>query len=321
MTCYYGDSISILLGIGNGSFQNTSLKFASNGIHPFRLVSSDFNRDGYVDLALTNEGSNTTAVLIAWSNGSLGFATTTFSSAGNLPSSLTAIDVNNDTHTDLAVTNTGSNNFAIFLGTGNGTFRIPGQVYSTSDGPSSITHGDFNNDMRVDLAVVNRQSNLLQIFLGLGNGSFSRNSINYSTQSFPYMIRAADLNGDGNLDLVVANMNSHSVGIYLGTGLGTFTRPSPAEYPTGGTGTLPISIVDLDRDSRMDLIVGNQASNDIIVYFGNGNGTFGQNLTYSLPAQKLQGVVTADFNEDGDDDVAAIFETDNTLAVLLARCT
>ena len=85
----------------------------------------------------------------------------TLSSAGNLPSSLTAIDVNNDTLTDLVLTNTSSNNLVIFLGISNGTFRIPGQVYDTNDGPSSITHGDVKNDMSMDLAVVNRQSNPL----------------------------------------------------------------------------------------------------------------------------------------------------------------
>jgi hypothetical protein len=321
MTCYSGNSVSILLGIGNGSFQNISLNFASNGTNPFRLVSSDFNQDGYLDLAMSNEGSGTIAVLIAWSNGSLGFHTTTFSSAGTLPSSMTAIDVNNDARIDLVVTNTDSDNFVIFLGTGNGTFLTPGQAYGTSVGPSSITHGDFNNDTKIDLAVVSRQTNLLQIFIGLGNGSFSGNSMNYSTLTFPYMVQAGDLNGDGNLDLVVANMNSNSIGIYLGTGLGTFTRPSTATYPTGGSGPIPISIVDLNRDSHMDLVVGHQVSNNIIVYFGNGNGTFGQNLTYSLSANKLQGLVTADFNEDGDDDVAVVFENNNTVAVLLARCT
>ena len=319
VTCYDVNIVSILLGIGNGFFQSTPLNFSSNGTHPFWLICDDFNRDGYLDLAMTNEGSNTITVLIAFSNGSLGFVSDTYASGGRLPSSLTTVDLNGDGQTDLVVTNTGSDNFSVFLGRANGRFRLCG-VYGTGDGPSSITHGYFNDDMKVDLAVVNRQANQLQIFFGLGDGSFISNARNYSTESVPYTVQTGDLNGDGKLDLVVANMNHDSIGIHLGTGQGTFSRPSPATYPTGGSGALGLSIVDLNHDSQMDLVIGNQRSNDIIVYFGNGDGTFGLNVTYSLPARKLQGLVAADFNEDGHDDVAVVFETSSSVAVLLAQC-
>ena len=317
---YNGNIVSIFLGIGNGSFQSYTINFASNGNNPYELVTRDFNNDGSLDLALCNEGSNTVSVLLGLGNGSFRVPATTFPSGGSLPSSITAADLNADGKIDLVVTNTGSDNIAVFLGKGNGTFQWPGISYATGSLPSSITNGDFNDDGVIDLAVVSRNSDQLLIFFGLGNGTFSSNTTSYSTQPFPYAVRSADLNGDSKLDLVVANFHSNSISIFMGANTGILVMASPTTYNTTGIGPIGIAIQDLNGDSVMDLAISNQFGNSITVYLGIGNGTFAQRKQYSSMGQVLKSIIAQDFNEDGMYDLAVANQDNNTVSILLAQC-
>ncbi len=320
VTNYNGNTVSILLGIGNGSFHSPPLTFASNGSNPFWLVAHDFNHDGNFDLAICNEGSNTVSILLGLGNGSFHVPAKTFASGGSLPSAITATDLNNDNITDLIVTNTASNIITTFFGIGNGTFRVPGKSYTAGSSPSSVTSGDFNGDGKIDLAVVSRASNQLLIFIGIGNGTFGSSGTSYTPGSFPYAVRSGDLNGDSKLDLVVANFNSNSISIFIGTGTGTFVVGSPSTYATDGAGPIDIVMQDLNADSMIDLAVCNQVANTIIVYLGNGDGTFVQGKNYSSIGQKLQSIIAQDFNEDGMYDLAVTNQNNNTLAIFLTQC-
>ncbi|CAF1155120.1 unnamed protein product [Adineta steineri] len=320
VTNYDTNTVSIFLGIGNGSFQSPSMNFSTKGINPYWLVANDFNSDGNLDLAITNEQSNTVAILLGLGNGSFKLPAITFASGGSLPSSIIATDLNNDNKIDLVVTNTGSDNITVFLGIGNGTFQLPGKSYTAASLPSSITSGDFNGDDNIDLAVVSRGSNKLLIYFGLGNGTLWSNFTSYTTGLFPYVVRSADFNGDSKLDLVVGNFYSNSISIFLGTGTGTFIMASPSTYPTTGAGPIDIAIQDLNGDAVVDLAVSNQIGNTITMFLSNGNGTFQQGKNYSSTGKKLQSIIAQDFNEDGMYDLTVTSQNTNALTILLTQC-
>src|ERR1700746_61854 len=61
------NSISILLGNGDGSFQPHVDYVVGNG--PLSIVAGDFNGDGKVDLAVANSGSNSISVLLGNGDG------------------------------------------------------------------------------------------------------------------------------------------------------------------------------------------------------------------------------------------------------------
>jgi len=317
---YIESTMSLLLGIGNGSFYLPAIEFTTNGNNPYWFVAHDFNLDGNVDLAVSNGGSETISILLGLNNGSFQSTIITFPSGGILPSSIITVDVNHDNKADLVVTNTYSNIITIFLGFDNGTFQVPGKSYATGSLPWSITSGDFNSDGNIDLAVVNQGDNQLLIFLGIGNGTFQANFTNYTTGSGPYVVRSADFNDDSILDLVVGNYVSNTISVYFGTGVGTFVTSSSATYATSIAGPFDIGIEDLNGDTIMDLAVSNQNGN-VTVYFGYGNGTFGDVQYYSSAGLILRGIVVADFNEDGRYDLALINDGSNTFAVLLAKCS
>jgi hypothetical protein len=76
---------------------------------------------------------------------------------------------------------------------------------------------------------------------------------------------------------------------------------------TGGLGTFPQGIAagDLNGDGRADLVVANQSSNSVSVLLNDGNGHFpAVSETLTLSVNQPRGVVIADFNNDGFNDLA-----------------
>jgi hypothetical protein len=62
VTNYYSNTVSILLGNGDGTFQN-HVDFGVGG-GASSVVAGDFNRDGRLDLAVTNSNSATFSLLL-----------------------------------------------------------------------------------------------------------------------------------------------------------------------------------------------------------------------------------------------------------------
>ena len=95
------DSVSVLLGRGDGTFQTDTNYPAGSG--PVSLATIDFNDDGKLDLAVGNITSSDVSVLLGNGDGSFQPAI----SFGNqlYPQSLAAGDFNGDGRPDLAVAN------------------------------------------------------------------------------------------------------------------------------------------------------------------------------------------------------------------------
>src|SRR5437867_8353340 len=80
-------------------------------------------------------------------------------------------DFNGDGVPDLVVANEGSNNVAVLLGNGDGTFRAA-RFFPVGSSPVSVAVGDFNGDGSLDLAVTNVDPNDGSVLLGNGDGTF-----------------------------------------------------------------------------------------------------------------------------------------------------
>jgi len=316
-TIYYENTVSISLGIGDGTFQVPAMSFSTNASTPNGLVSQDFNYDGNFDLAITSEGLGCISILLGQGNGSFQLPAMTFATGGSLPQSVIAADVNNDGKIDLAVTNSGSASIAILLGMGNGSFLVPAILHATGSNPTGLVSGDFNMDGNVDIAVTNWAGQQMLIFLGFGNGSFYTNYTGYYTVYDAYSVQTADFNGDSKLDIVTASSFYTTINIFIGTGTGTFLMASPATYVSGST---PIDIVvqDMNGDSIIDLVVVNNGVNTVSIYLGNGNGTFQPAQTFLSEGTSPTSLAIQDFNEDGKYDLAVTNQLSNSINILLS---
>ena len=107
----------ILLGDGNGSFY-TPQSYAV-GQAPYYAVVADFNGDGNLDLAVSNQGG-TVSILLG--NGDGTFRPAHNYAAGYDPQYLAVGDFNGDGILDLAVANINSG-VSLLLGKGDGSFR------------------------------------------------------------------------------------------------------------------------------------------------------------------------------------------------------
>jgi hypothetical protein len=310
VTNYTGNTVSILIGNGDGSFQ-PRVDYAT-GSGPDSVAARDFNGDGILDLAVRNNGSSTISILLG--NGDGTFQNHIDSPTGPAPQRLTAGDFNGDGKLDLAVTN-GGNTVSILLGNGDGTFQTHVD-YPTGEDPGGVTTGDFNLDGNLDIAVGNSISNTVSILLGRGDGTFE-SQVTYTVGLNPGSITTADLNGDNKLDLLVANANANTVSILVGNGDGSF-QPR-VDYSTG-LGPYSIAAADLNGDGKLDLSVTNLLDNTVSILLGNGDGSFQPRVDYSTGLGP-QFVCIGDFNKDGGLDLAAVDVGENTVSVLLQATT
>jgi hypothetical protein len=181
--------------------------------------------------------------------------------------------------------------------------------FPTGNYPVGVALGDFNGDGRLDLAVTNFSDNTVSILLGKPDGTFAAKT-DIPVTAGPGRVAVGDFNGDGKLDLAILN-GSDTVSILLGNGDGTFQ--THVDYPTGH---LPSSLVvaDFNHDGKADLAVTNGlceptcGPGTVSVLLGNGDGTFKPKTDYATPTAP-GGVISADFNGDGNLDLALTGES------------
>ena len=176
-----GNGVRDFVVVSNGStIFGAARTFSTGGTGAFGVATGDFNNDGNLDIAVTNNSSpGTVGILLGDGNGGFS-AATTFSSGGSSPVSVVAGDFNRDGNLDLVVTNNGSNNVAILLGNGSGGFSAPKTYSSGGSDPRGAGVGDFNHDGKLDVAVGNWPNGNVGVLLGDGLGGFGATTT-YST--------------------------------------------------------------------------------------------------------------------------------------------
>jgi hypothetical protein len=150
------------------------------------------------------------------------------------------------------------------------------------------------------------------------------NPSNPASGAGSYVLAVADFNGDGIPDLVVGNNyggDSGTVTILLGNGDGAFTA-APATLTTIPP---PISLVvaDFNGDGIPDLAVllqsPDSAASTVMVFLGNGDGTFTTVETSPMTGNGADAIAAADFNQDGIPDLAITNYQSGTLTILLGN--
>jgi hypothetical protein len=317
------DTVSVLLGNGDGTFQPQVTYSVGAGLSA--IVAGDFTGDGRIDLVVANG----LGVSVLLGNGDGTFQPQVTYSVGAYPSAIVAGDFNGDGRLDLAVASDLDLTVSVLLGNGDGTFQLR-VTEAVGSWPDAIVAGEFNGDGRTDLAVANAASNTVSVLLGNGDGTFQP-QVTYAVGSGPTAIVAGDFNGDGRTDLAVANAGSNTVSVLLGNGDGTF-QPQV----TYAVGSDPSSIVagDFTGDGHTDLAIVNNVTlanpqGTVSVLLGNGDGTFQPQVAYAVGSGELaepSAIVAGDFNGDGRLDIAVVNSgfykdpySDGTVSVLLGN--
>lgn len=300
------DSVNVLLGNGNGTFQSPVPSAA--GANPRSLAVGDFNADGKLDLAAVSGDSYGVNVLRG--NGDGTFAAPEPIAVG-APSthSVATGDFNNDGKMDLVV---GSNYLAdygypqgqldVLLAIGDGSFAAPRTYWMMDRALGSVVVTDWNGDGNRDVVTEMPDYSTVLVKLGDGRGNLSLGWGGWASTYAPSA--AADLTGDGKTDVVVAD------GLLRGEGTAGFLTGIPEQPHTAGSGPGTVALGDFDHDGHLDI-----AKIDGIVRYA-GNGTFSSAEPYASSPLAAR-VAAGDFNGDGWLDVATANSTGNSVSVLL----
>ena len=311
--------VSILIGNNDGTFQTRG--FVSTGLGASAVAIADFNKDGKLDLAVTNAGNSNVSILRG--DGQGGFALVqTVNSGGNEPVAIAARDLNGDGFVDLAVANRSGDNIAVIDGSASG-FR-PARPFASGTAnsePNGIALDDFNGDGKIDLVVSNKFSSDVSVLLGDGHGSFGAPR-GFVADQEPLSVVVSDVNQDGTPDVMTLNQGVQipDVVVLLGNPDGSlvgvedlFTQPNPDTIVCG----------DVDNDGLPDLIVGHPPAppstvGTLLVYRARAQGGFAPPTSVQSVGDGF-GLARGDFNGDGRLDLVTVNQSTKDVSVYLAR--
>lgn len=161
-----GNSLTVLLGNGTGSFSPAAGSPYNTGIQPRTVFVRDINNDGNNDLMVPTGADSRINIFLGSPTGSFVNGPGSPYSIGGMPYMCTVNDFDLDGSLDIAVT-TGSANSIVFLkGIGTGSFyTVPSSTLSIGNYPQAIVSNDFNGDQKMDLAVSDWVGNKINVLI------------------------------------------------------------------------------------------------------------------------------------------------------------
>jgi len=313
---YVDDTITILLGNNNGTFDLAGNVALADETGPTALGAGHFDGDDTIDLAVANLLNNSVAILLGAGDGTFATSDSVAFGEGTQPNSVTVDDFDGDDTSDVAVANFGTDEVAVLLGNGDGTLSSPSTV-SVGDAPNSITAANVVGSNATDLVVANggSDSDNVSVLEGNGAGGFSL-GMTVDAGLGPTSVEAADVDGDALLDLLVANSFSQAVSYLKNTG----TAFAPVSLL--GTLAVPSSVAagQFRGDGNLDLVVANEGADSVSVMLGTGSGEFAAQQAFETGAAPSS-IACADFDGDGIPDLAVADGYSDDITIFLGDGT
>ncbi len=167
--------------------------------------------------------------------------------------------------------------------------------------PELVLPGDFNEDGKIDLAVNVVGFDNFVILEGDGLGGFTLKR-HIETDTLPKGLAVGDMNRDGHLDIVSLAEWGYSLKINAGNGKGGFTF---ATETNGDGDPTRVLLGDVNNDGNLDTIANAPAEGNLIIYLGDGKGGLSNSpIEIEDDIRNNFGLATADFNHDGNLDIA-----------------
>lgn len=293
----------------NTGFSYTSTSYSIDATMGNDLSEIEFmhiNNDGLIDVVA--HGVTVSAVFMNNGNGTM---TQTSTFIGSYAYGSVSGDWDNDGYADFALANNSSGGVTIKMNN-TGAFAPEVAYYSASEQTYELCAGDFDEDGHEDIVTANDNAGTVSFLHGHGNGQFG--SLALLTGNGGNGMGAGDFDEDGDLDLISMNTYFSAFGINLNNGDGTF---SETLYMTLSGQCHQVAVGDFDEDTHLD--IATHSSEGFIIFGGNGDGTFVYMTTAqssSLGSGGTRRLTVNDFNNDGHDDIAGTFATNDELSVV-----
>lgn len=302
-------SLSFYRGLGSGKYA-AAVKQSLPGNHGAGgpVFAADFNGDGKLDLAAAYGYAGGSSVIILLGRGNGTFTPgATVTVPGNADT-IALADFNGDHKPDIAVSDGQHFMTWIYLGQGDGTFKLSDTLGS---GGGTLVAGDFNADGKQDLAFA--ETNTVGIFLGKGNGTFAGQILasltgvsslavgDFYNNRIQTLAALAGVDNGNSSNIYVYSLRYDDGKLYVENQnlIGSFTAGGPYDLAAG----------DLNGDFKFDIFLSGGSINAAgysAYMLGNGNGTF---QAVQMPPNNNAGIddlfpLIRDLNLDSRHDVA-----------------
>jgi hypothetical protein len=296
-------------GDGTGRFHD-DLPPVPIGVEASPNEPADFDNDGHVDLCVSAADSQ--SIWIVLGSGDGGFDSVQEVDVGGEPHGIAVLDADGDADIDIVSANVGSNNLALLVNNGIGTFGTPAFFEGGVEGEYGLAAGDMDADGITDIIVGGRDGERLNVLLGTGGAAFLPAPSDQDSGGLTWVVALGDLNGDGKLDATTANSFTANGAMLLGNGDGTLGEPEVIETGAHNPST---DLGDLDGDGDLDWVLSSFGGGFWRLYEndGNGNFTFDQEFTAT---SNPSCAILVDLDNDGDLDMALTDEIADEIILL-----
>jgi flagellin-like hook-associated protein FlgL len=215
---------------------------------------------------------------------------------GTAPGSFGIADLNGDGNNDIVSGMGTSNQIAVFLGNGDGTFQER-QTSASTNRYTNIIFADVNNDSNLDVIILRNRavSNGFYVHTGNGDGTLNPHQSYIEPQPSDNTggIRVGDFNGNGFVDVVYTTYDQREIRVRLNDGTGSF---GPTQIYSLGEIVTGVEVGDFTNDGILDLVA--VGSGGLKFLKGNGDGTFQDPIAFGGSTGNL--IYKYDFNNDGN---------------------
>ncbi len=203
------------------------------------------------------------------------------------------------------------------------TWRTGASTFHLSIAPKLITAADLNMQTGVVAdarpAIPKSLPSFMQQSAGCGASFAQAPGSPVGVGIYPRSLAVGDFNSDGKLDLVTVNEDSNNLTILIGNGNGSFIQASGSPVLVG-IRPVSVAVADTNLDGKLDLVIANFLSNEVMVLLGIGNGGFTQAAGSPISFSGLPiFVVAGDFNLDGKPDLAVANFIAASVTILLGN--
>ena len=291
-------------GMGGLAFVSSELVLGGSS-RGTGVALADFDQDGNLDLLLSQSGAALPHIAVYPGTGSLPFDPSTAipinaqGFSGSAPVNIALLDGDLDGDLDFALGSYFTVGTLVYIENLGSLAFGPEVAIGTDHTARTVLSGDYDGDGQGDLITVSSRPSssiyVVQTFRGLGGGSFGPANEVTGASSATRLL-ALDADGDG-ADEFISVGSSSSVDFFDHAAADDFSRQPLNEALT------VVAVVDVDQDSRMDLVALAIAPTRIVWKKRMVDGSYGRVLevvgqdTGQLPS--LSAVTAGDMDGDG----------------------